>query len=98
MLRPVDDLVGQARRGKRTEQVLGAAVSELELGGNPERGLDHASIEEWSPYLEAVRHAHAIDLHEDVVRQVDLEIRKLRSLHVIAGQALAIRRRHLIEE
>ena len=43
-----------------------------------------------APHLEAVRHAHAIDLHEHVVRQVDLQVGVLRALHRAGRGAPAV--------
>ena len=58
---------------------------------NPERELHDPAIEQRAAHLEAVRHAHAIDFHERIVRQVDLQVGVLGALHRVGRRAAAIR-------
>src|SRR5437868_15082177 len=49
---------------------LAARASDHERGGKLERVLDEATVEERSPDLERICHRSDVDLHEEIVRQV----------------------------
>ena len=67
-------LGGQQPFQRSLEDVLARAVADLELARHRERELHHLRVEERRARFERRRHAHAIDLHEDVVGEVDAEI------------------------
>ena len=54
--------------------VLAPAVADLEVTGHRERQLHDVGVEKRRARLERRRHAHAIDLHQDVVGEIDRQI------------------------
>src|SRR5947209_144145 len=69
-----DDLARDERLGGSAEQTLLGQAPDLELRRKGERQVGHLRIEVRDAGLEAVEHADAIGLHEEVVGQVDANI------------------------
>ena len=79
------------------EDVLAGAAAQLQLGRHLGRQLDEDVVEQRHPRLDRVRHAHPIDLGQDVERQVALEIALLeRREPVRSAVAAAARAQRLL--
>ena len=87
---------GKRRSARSRSSDFGWPFGILRSRRNAERQLDEPVIEQRAADLEAVRHAHAIHLHERIVRHVDLEVGVLRALHGAGRRAVAIRRGDLL--
>src|SRR5437588_1858134 len=70
LLGTTDDLGGNARRDCPLQQDFGLARAHAPLGRNPAGELHERSIEQRNPCLQRREHRHAIDLGEDVSRQI----------------------------
>ena len=81
----------QAAPCELAEEDLAGPAAELAAGRNAERELDHFAIEQRAAHLQAVRHAHAVHLHQRIVRHVDLEVGVLRPLKRLRGRAATVR-------
>jgi len=77
--RPVDKLPRDHPVKELTDDVLAAAVANLEVDRNSRRELRHAMIEEWDARLERNRHRGAVDLRQDVIGKVGDRIAPLIS-------------------
>ena len=74
VLGQVQVLRWQATAAQLPQKVLRIEPGQLRSRRNPKGVLGDSVIEQWRPNLEAVLHAHAIHLHQHIVRQIDLEI------------------------
>ena len=95
--RQAEKLGRQALPGDLLQQMLAGSTGAFQRLGNPEGELDQSSIEQVAPHFQTVLHAHAIDLHEHVVRKIDLQVRVLRFLDGIERSAAPVWRRHRLE-
>ena len=94
VLRPVDDRVRQDPPHGLLEHVLRRAAAQVELRRDRRRELDQLVIEQRHASLDRVRHAHPVDLGEDVQRQVAFEVQVLQRREppsVGRGQVLGFR-------
>jgi len=67
--------------GKLPEQRLAGSPLLFQRCRNAKCQFDDAAIQQRAPNLEAVSHAHTIDLHKRIVGQVNLEIGVTSALH-----------------
>ena len=75
------------------EDPLALAVADLEMARHRERQLHHIAVEKRRARLERRRHAHAIDLHQDVVGQIEAQVGiELPVQQVVLAEARRARR------
>src|SRR5882762_11899026 len=74
LLRAVQRLRGEPTSEHPLQQILLLSGVEPEAGGQSAGKLHKWMIEEWDTCLEGVRHAHPIDLREDVSRKVGAQV------------------------
>ena len=94
LLAPVEDVARQQRGRHFLQHVLAPAVLDLQRRRQRGRELDDLVVEQRHARLDRVRHAHAIDLRQHVLRQVGLGVephhlarpRQLREALEVAGE------------
>src|SRR5271157_1537935 len=73
-LLPVDNIVRKPTLHGLLQDVLDLEAAHLEAAGQPFGKLNQAVIEKWRAHLQRARHAGAIDLHQQVILQVQAKI------------------------
>src|SRR5262249_27979860 len=81
----------QAPSCERAQERLSLRALLLPRRRNSERELDDLPIEQRTADLETMRHAHAVDFYQRIVRQVDLEVCVLGALYGVLRAASPIR-------
>src|SRR4051794_23723259 len=100
----LDDLAGQPGRYRPLEDVLEAAVAELDVGGDRRRELDDPVVEQRDARLEPVRHRHAVlDLQQRRQQRLEVEVGHLVEVGLVADvaaveDALERRERRVVAE
>ncbi len=74
LLAPLENLLGQSRGKRFTQNPFPHPPAHLQIGGNRQREVDDFVVEIGHPGFQRAGHTHRIDLGEDVFRQVEAQI------------------------
>ena len=85
-----EGFVGQEATHRPLQHVLQRQAGHLEYAGKAEHELHDPVVEQGHADLEGMGHAHAVDLHEDVVGQVDPRVGVEKSIERVVVRDLVV--------